>query len=75
MTVDSNVLLYFIQYLNHGHLGCMLSAKCDLLKLCYVLLTDIHMSHKETALNLLGWALKQEGEGLMALEIFQLSLL
>ena len=47
----------------------------ELADLANAIYTDINLGHKETGLNLLGWALNNENEPYWAIEVLQLSLI
>ena len=58
--VDSKIVLYFILYLNHSKLGDDSKKRSAIERLTELIKTDDTIVHKETALNLFGWAFKQE---------------
>ena len=72
--VDGKVLLYFLLYLNHQHLGKEEDALADLDRLLYLIATDSQLSHQETALNILGWIYKERGLTILAKKCFLMSL-
>ena len=73
--VDGKFLLYFLLYLNHAKLRMKSHAFADIDKMDWVLRTDERLGHRETDLNLLGWACKQEGLYEKAIACFVVSLL
>ena len=70
--VDGKFLLHFLLYLNRKNLG--LSFEADIQEMEEYIKNDIHVSHKYTDLNLLGWVYKQEGKLNRAYECFKKSL-
>ena len=58
--VDGKFLLYFLLYLNHSQLAVGSKTSVYIEKMKRLLITDKFLHHKETDLNLLGWALMQE---------------
>ena len=58
---DGNFLLHFLLYLNHSILKMTDQATADLDEMCKLLAIG-SISHRETCINLLGWAQKVEGE-------------
>ena len=73
--VDPKVLLYFLRYLNHKKLGMTGSVEADIENmLCVINQRLEHISHLETALNLLGWIYRQENMNNKALGCLHQSL-
>lgn len=60
--IDGKFLLYFLIYLNHKKLNLDVEATFDIVNMSHVINTDVSLGHKESALNLLGWAYNQEGQ-------------
>ena len=73
--IDGKFLLYFLTYLNHRKLNLDVEATFDIVNMSHVVNTDVSLGHKETALNLLGWAYRQEGQVEKAKECFKKSIL
>ena len=71
--VDAKVLLYFLLYLHYKDLNFGLE-RVYLMFMENLLKTDTLLGHKETALNLLGWAYNNEGQTDKAFQCFQSSL-
>lgn len=74
VVVDCKFFLHFLLYLNHTELKMKSHARTDFGKLETILEIDKTLSHKATALNLLGWVYKQEKETEKSDEMFQRSL-
>ena len=71
--VDAKLLLYFLLYLHYKDLNFGLE-HVYIIFMENLLLTDSLLGHKETALNLLGWAYNNEGQVDKAFQCFQRSL-
>ena len=72
--VDSKILLHFLLYLNHSKFCDNSDIRSDIDNLMKLIKTDDTIVHKETAVNLLGWAFKQEGSLANAKVCFESSL-
>ena len=72
--VDGKILLYFLMYLNHRHLGMKANAAADAENILSLYCTDKCLGHRETTLNLLGWIYKEEGRIDRAEKCFRMSL-
>ena len=72
--VDSKILLYFMLYLNHQKFEQEAEKNDDIKKIVWLVKNDFTFGHKETALNLLGWIFKQEGDVENAVICYQASL-
>ena len=73
--VDSRTLMLFLRYLNFHRLGLKQKSISELAELSNALYTDLNLGHKETGLNLLGWALNNENKPFRAIEMLQISLI
>lgn len=73
--VDGRILLYYLLYLNHTHLGMNTCAVADVRHAMGSLISDVNLGHKETALNLIGWMFQDQGEGEKAETFFRKSLM
>ena len=71
--VDGQFLLHFLLYLNHTKLNMNSSSAADINNMKWVINTRVPC-HRETCLNLLGWAYKAQGNFGRAMECFQTSL-
>lgn len=71
--VDSMFLQHFLFYVNHRRLNRISEANNDLRNMLLTIETK-DVSHKETCLNLLGWAYKDLGHINKAFETFKKSL-
>ncbi|XP_053402784.1 uncharacterized protein LOC123550131 [Mercenaria mercenaria] len=71
---DSLPYLYFLQYKTFGKLRRPEPQQQALNKLVWVIATDSHLAHRETALNLLGQCMEQENKTVEALKCYMLSL-
>ena len=58
--IDGRFLYHFLQYLNHRSLGMALAIVSDITNMLLTM-RAFDISHKETALNILGWVYRQEG--------------
>jgi hypothetical protein len=72
--VDSLPFLYFLQYKIYGHLQRHQDQQQALNKLIRTVVTDTNLSHRETALNILGQCMEQENKPHDALKCYLLSL-
>jgi hypothetical protein len=72
--VDSLPYLYFLQYKVNNHLGRHGDKHDALLKLLRTIIKEPNLGHRETALNLLGKCMEQEGRAITALQCYSLSL-
>ena len=72
--VDGKVLLYFLLYLNHRHLGMEAHAANDIDNIRWVMEPDTNIRHKETAYNILGWIHWDNGRIDIAVDCFQKSM-
>ena len=70
--VDGTFLLHFLLYLNRKNLG--LSFEADIQEMEKFLKNERPLVHRDTDLNLLGWAYKEEGKLDRAYECFKNSL-
>ena len=70
--VDGTFLLHFLLYLNRKNLG--LSFEADIQEMEEFLKNERPLVHRDTDLNLLGWAYKEEGKLDRAYECFKKSL-
>ena len=69
--IDANILLHLLLYLNHQKLHVDVAADIENMK---TLINALHVRHRETALNVLGWVYKDEGNIDEAKECFKKSL-
>ncbi|XP_060562613.1 uncharacterized protein LOC132722181 [Ruditapes philippinarum] len=74
VVVDSIPFLYFLQYKIYRHLQRHQDQQQVLSKLIRTIVTDENLSHKETALNILGQCMEQENRPQQALKCYLLSL-
>jgi hypothetical protein len=72
--VDSLPYLYFLQYKVNSHLGRHNEKQSGLSKLLRTILVEPNLGHRETALNLLGKCMEQEGRERDALKYYLMSL-
>ncbi|XP_060569994.1 uncharacterized protein LOC132728358 [Ruditapes philippinarum] len=72
--VDSLPFLYFLHYKIYRHLQRHQDQKQALSKLIRTIVTDVNLSHRETALNILGQCMEQENRPQHALNCYLLSL-
>ncbi|XP_060574003.1 uncharacterized protein LOC132731768 [Ruditapes philippinarum] len=72
--VDSLPYLYFLQYKVYNHLGRRDQKQAALFKLIRSIKEEPRLRHRETALNLLGKCMEQEGRAGDALQCFSMSL-
>jgi hypothetical protein len=72
--VDSLPFLYFLQYKIYSHLQRHQDQQQALSKLIRTTVTDVNLSHRETALNILGQCMEQENRPQQALNCYLLSL-
>ena len=71
--IDGNFLLLFLKYLNHKKLEMESDAERNIREM-ENLINVVEISHRETALNILGWVFKEEGNVSRAVEYFLKSL-
>lgn len=72
--VDGKICLYFLLYLNHCSLEMDANAACDADNIQFLIKSDQNLSHREAALNLLGWIYQEKGLVDKAMECFMESL-
>ncbi|XP_060578924.1 uncharacterized protein LOC132735907 [Ruditapes philippinarum] len=72
--VDSLPYLYFLQYKVNSHLGKINEKQSALSKLLTTIKTEQNLAHRETALNILGKCMEQEGRVRDALQCYFMSL-
>ncbi|XP_060574010.1 uncharacterized protein LOC132731773 [Ruditapes philippinarum] len=72
--VDSLPYLYFLQYKVYSHLGRRDQKQAALFKLIRTIKEELNLGHRETALNLLGKCMEQEGRAGDALQCYFKSL-
>jgi hypothetical protein len=72
--VDSLPYLYFLQYKVNRHLGRNDGKQSALSKLLRTIMTEPNLGHRETALNILGKCMEQEGRVRDALQCYLMSL-
>jgi tetratricopeptide (TPR) repeat protein len=72
--VDSLPYLYFLQYKIYSHLQRHQDQQQALSKLIRIIVTDVNLSHRETALNILGQCMEKENRPQQALNCYLLSL-
>ncbi|XP_045192237.2 uncharacterized protein LOC123548766 [Mercenaria mercenaria] len=72
--VDSLPYLYFLQYKTYGALHRMADQQCALANLVTSIETEQTLTHRETALNLLGQCMEQENQHIDALRCYMISL-
>ncbi|XP_060592886.1 uncharacterized protein LOC132747503 [Ruditapes philippinarum] len=72
--VDSLPYLYFLQYKVYSHLGRHDLKQAALFKLIRTIKKERNLGHQETALNLLGKCMEQEGRAGDALQCYLMSL-
>ncbi|XP_060555623.1 uncharacterized protein LOC132716375 [Ruditapes philippinarum] len=72
--VDSLSFLYFLQYKVYSHLGRHDQKQAALLKLIRTIKGEPNLGHRETALNILGKCMEQEGRAGDALQCYSMSL-
>ncbi|XP_060578205.1 uncharacterized protein LOC132735283 isoform X2 [Ruditapes philippinarum] len=72
--VDSLPYLYFLQYKVNSHLERNNEKQSALSKLHRTILTEQNLGHRETALNILGKCMEQEGRVRDALQCYLMSL-
>jgi tetratricopeptide (TPR) repeat protein len=72
--VDSLPFLYFLQYKIYSHLQRHQDQQQALSKLIRTIVTDKNLTHRETALNILGQCMEQENRPQQALNYYLLSL-
>ncbi|XP_053405029.1 uncharacterized protein LOC123555263 isoform X1 [Mercenaria mercenaria] len=72
--VDALPYLYYLQYLTYCQLGRQRDQQRALNKLIETVSTELNLSHRETALNLLGKCMEQEGRLLDALVCYRCSM-
>ncbi|XP_053405030.1 uncharacterized protein LOC123555261 [Mercenaria mercenaria] len=72
--VDPLPYLYYLQYLTYGQLGRQRDQQRALYKLIIIVSTEQKLLHRETALNLLGQCMEQEGRLMDALVYYRCSL-
>ncbi|XP_060563433.1 uncharacterized protein LOC132722866 [Ruditapes philippinarum] len=72
--VDSLPYLYFLQYKVYNHLGRHDQKQAALLKLISTIKEEPNLGHRETALNILGKCMEQEGRAGDALQCYSMSL-
>ncbi|XP_060574006.1 uncharacterized protein LOC132731770 [Ruditapes philippinarum] len=72
--VDSLPYLYFLQYKVYSHLGRHDQKQAALFKLTRTIKEEPNLGHRETALNLLGKCMEQEGRAGEALQCYWMSL-
>jgi hypothetical protein len=72
--VDSLPYLYFLQYKVNSHLGRNNEKHSALLKLLRTVITESNLGHRETALNILGKCMEQEGRVRDAIQCYLMSL-
>ncbi|XP_060573998.1 uncharacterized protein LOC132731764 [Ruditapes philippinarum] len=72
--VDSLPYLYFLQYKVYSHLGRHDRKQAALFKLTRTITVEPNLGHRETALNLLGKCMEQEGRAGDALQCYLMSL-
>ncbi|XP_060574016.1 uncharacterized protein LOC132731778 [Ruditapes philippinarum] len=72
--VDSLPYLYFLQYKIYSHLGRHGQKNAALFKLIRTIKEEQNLGHRETALNLLGKSMEQEGRAEDALQCYLMSL-
>ncbi|XP_060597763.1 uncharacterized protein LOC132751594 [Ruditapes philippinarum] len=72
--VDSLPYLYFLQYKVYSHLGRYDQKQATLLKLISTIKEEPNLGHRETALNILGKCMEQEGRAGDALYCYSMSL-
>ena len=71
--VDGIFMLHFLLYLNHSKLNMTEHARADITNMKHMV-SRFKISHKETALNLLGWAFNEQGQADCAVDCFFKSL-
>ncbi|XP_060560706.1 uncharacterized protein LOC132720567 [Ruditapes philippinarum] len=72
--VDSLPYLYFLQYKVNSHLGRNNEKQSALSKLLRTIIIEPDLGHRETALNILGKCMEQEGRVRDALQCYLMSL-
>ncbi|XP_060564309.1 uncharacterized protein LOC132723576 [Ruditapes philippinarum] len=72
--VDSLPYLYFLQYKVYSHLGRQDQKQSALVKLIRTIKEERNLGHRETALNILGKCMEQEGRAGDALQCYLMSL-
>jgi hypothetical protein len=72
--VDSLPYLYFLQYKVYSHLGRHDQKQAALFKLIRTIKEESNLGHRETALNILGKCMEQEGRAGDALHCYSMSL-
>jgi hypothetical protein len=72
--VDSLPYLYFLQYKIYCHLGRNIEKQSALSKLFRTIITEPNLGHRETAFNILGKCMEQEGRVRDALQCYLMSL-
>ncbi|XP_060597767.1 uncharacterized protein LOC132751597 [Ruditapes philippinarum] len=72
--VDSLPYLYFLQYKVNSHLGSHDKKQATLFKLIRTIKKEPNLGHRETALNILGKCMEQEGRAGDALQCYFMSL-
>ncbi|XP_060576581.1 uncharacterized protein LOC132733873 [Ruditapes philippinarum] len=72
--VDSLPYLYFLQYKVYSHLGRHDQKQAALFKLIRTIKEEPNLGHRETALNILGKCMEQEGRAGDAFQCYSMSL-
>ncbi|XP_060578200.1 uncharacterized protein LOC132735278 [Ruditapes philippinarum] len=74
VVVNSLPYLYFLQYKVNSHLGRNIEKQSALSKLFRTIKTEPNLGHRETAFNILGKCMEQEGRVRDALQCYLMSL-